>query len=225
LSGRVVVVSPHLDDAALSLGGTLASAVRGGADARVVTVFAGDPASEGDAAPWDRGCGFPTAGEAARGRREEDRRACAALGCTPRWLSFSSVQYVHEERSTDGVWKELAPELAQADLILVPGFPLIHPDHRWLCGLLTGRLGRDSRIRYFVEQPYAGGNRPREGTELEIAGPVTWTAPRLGFADRRARGRACRAYRSQFRGRAHLPRRLLLPEVFPVEELVGRPAR
>ena len=41
LLGRLVVVSPHLDDAVLSLGATLAHAVESGATVEVLTVFAG----------------------------------------------------------------------------------------------------------------------------------------------------------------------------------------
>jgi LmbE family N-acetylglucosaminyl deacetylase len=225
LSGRVVVVSPHLDDAVLSLGGTLAHATQAGADVRVVTVFAGDPSSEDDSAPWDRGCGFRTAGEAARARRQEDRRACAALRCTPHWLPFSSVQY-QSGRDERDVWAELKPELVDAETILLPGFPLTHPDHLWLSRLVTSRQGRDPRLGYFVEQPYAGKAQPQQTTAASVEERfMTWTAPPLRLADRHARGRACRAYRSQFRGRTHLPRRLLLPELFTVNELLCRAAQ
>src|SRR5213080_853986 len=93
LEGRVVVVSPHLDDAVLSLGAALARAARRGGAVTVLTVLAGDPASETPAGEWDSQAGFATAGEAARARREEDRRACALLGVEPVWLPFSDHQY------------------------------------------------------------------------------------------------------------------------------------
>jgi LmbE family N-acetylglucosaminyl deacetylase len=224
LSGRVVVVSPHLDDAVLSLGGTLAHATRTGADVRVVTVFAGDPSSKDDSAPWDRGCGFRTAGEAARARREEDRRACAALRCTPQWLPFSSVQY-ESGRDERAIWAELEPELVDAETIFLPGFPLIHPDHLWLSRLVTSRQGRNPRLGYFVEQPYAGNAQPQQNAAASVEERLVSWSPPLQFADRHARGRACRAYWSQFRGRTHLPRRLLLPEMFRVNELLFRAAQ
>ena len=70
LEGDVVVVSPHLDDAALSLGAAIARARRIGA-ARVVvlTVFAGNPESDLPAGGWDSRAGFATEGEASRARR------------------------------------------------------------------------------------------------------------------------------------------------------------
>ena len=71
LTGRLVVVSPHLDDAVLSLGATMASAARNGAHVTVLTVFACDPQSSAPAEWWDRAGGFRTLGEAACARREE----------------------------------------------------------------------------------------------------------------------------------------------------------
>ena len=45
LLGRVVVVSPHLDDAVLSLGATMAHAIESGAKVEVLTVFGCEPTS------------------------------------------------------------------------------------------------------------------------------------------------------------------------------------
>jgi LmbE family N-acetylglucosaminyl deacetylase len=39
---RILALSPHLDDAALSIGGTIAEAVKAGADVRVGTIFTAD---------------------------------------------------------------------------------------------------------------------------------------------------------------------------------------
>src|SRR3712207_8859213 len=89
-SGRVAVVSPHLDDAVLSLGASMHAAARRGARVEAVTVLAGDPASTTPADDSNRRAGFATAGEAARLRREEDRRACTAVRATPTWLTLRS---------------------------------------------------------------------------------------------------------------------------------------
>src|SRR5918997_1096243 len=119
---RVVVVSPHLDDAALSLGAAIARATRRGTPVTVLTPLAGDPAST-EPDQWARRCGFASAGEAARARREEDRRACAILGAEPEWLPFT--------RNTPD--SELAAAireaLAGAETVLVPGDPCDHPSH------------------------------------------------------------------------------------------------
>src|SRR5919109_2160206 len=77
LEGKVVVLSPHLDDAVLSIGAGIRRATRlSRAGVTTVTVMGCDPHSHAPAGFWDRQSGFRTEGEAARRRREEDRRAC-----------------------------------------------------------------------------------------------------------------------------------------------------
>jgi LmbE family N-acetylglucosaminyl deacetylase len=154
LGHRPVVVSPHLDDGVFSLGATIAANARHGVEVRVVTVFGNDPASRADAGPWDRACGFATEGEAASARREEDRRACDLVGAVPTWLPFRDDEYAHG-RADATVWESLAPLLSEADCVLVPGFPLAHPDHLWLTNLLLARRSSLQRVGLYVEQPYA----------------------------------------------------------------------
>ena len=48
---RLVVISPHLDDAVMSVGGTIARAVRAGVKVEVLTVFGYVPLSETPAGP------------------------------------------------------------------------------------------------------------------------------------------------------------------------------
>jgi len=50
---RIVVVSPHLDDGALSLGASMASWARRGAAVELLTALACDPASKAPAGGWD----------------------------------------------------------------------------------------------------------------------------------------------------------------------------
>lgn len=170
LGHRIAVLSPHLDDAAFSLGGLIAGAVRAGADVQAVTVFGNDPDSEAPAGPWDRACGFETVGTAAKARRLEDERACSLLGATPVWLSFADDEY-GASRDEDEVWAVLAEVLAWADTILVPGFPLYHPDHVWLTELVS-RKATAVRVGLYVEQPYAAWR-------LIGRGHRTWTLPGL----------------------------------------------
>lgn len=151
---RLVVVSPHLDDAALSLGATIARVAHAGVPVTVVTVFAGDPSSEEPAGTWDRLCGFTTAGEAARARRGEDARACKILGAEPVWLPFPYGEY-GDDRSEDEVWAALEQRLAEAALVLIPGYPLTHPDHVCLTRLVAMRASASTKLGLYVEQPYA----------------------------------------------------------------------
>jgi LmbE family N-acetylglucosaminyl deacetylase len=226
LPGRIVVVSPHLDDAVLSLGAAIARASRSEADVRVLTVLAGDPDSERPAGPWDALSGFSTEGEAATQRRVEDSRACEIVGATPVWLPFSDVEN-RDDFDQEAVWRAMEAHVADCDLVLSPGFPLHHPDHVLLTTLILRRLDTDRQLALYVEQPYANlaaiprGYRPRalltaarialrEGgarrllrptlpAEISgiVPGPVEWLAARATSADRRLKAAAIRAYESQ----------------------------
>jgi LmbE family N-acetylglucosaminyl deacetylase len=186
LAGDVVVVSPHLDDAAMSLGAAISRASRSGARVTVLTVLAGDPASTERAGEWDRSSGFSTAGEAALARREEDFRACERLGARPVWLAYGDEQY--ERGATDDEIRAAVLEAAGSALVLLPGFPLSHDDHRWLHDLLADAFEPD-RLGLYAEQPYAAfdGGPP----------PGTWARLKAGLGDRRRKLGAYRAYASQ----------------------------
>ena len=184
---RIVVVSPHLDDAVLSLGAALSHAVRRGADVTVLTVLAGDPASSSPACWWDVQAGFRTAGDAATARRQEDARACSILGVALQWLPFSDS--LHGPVPEDEVVAALRTELQGFDLILLPGFPLAHPDHRLLNRLVLEQVQPQARMLLYAEQPYY----LREGG----GPPAGWKPATAALPDRVKKVRACRAYSSQ----------------------------
>jgi LmbE family N-acetylglucosaminyl deacetylase len=212
LQGRVVVLSPHLDDAALSLGATIAAAVAGGAEVRAVTVFGNDPDAEGPARPWDRACGFATAAEAARGRRAEDERACAILGAAPTWLPFGDREHA-AAADEDVVWRAVTDAVGQADIVLAPGWPLHHADHAWVSRNVLARPRLAPRVGLYVEQPYAvdgpllavtrrrpGPRSPLPGLAEPLRGLASrprWRATRPRPVHWRAKHRAIGAYRSQ----------------------------
>jgi LmbE family N-acetylglucosaminyl deacetylase len=189
LAGSIAVLSPHLDDAAFSVGAGVARAVRTGADVAIVTVLAGDPGSRLPAGEWDAAAGFKTAGDAASSRRREDERACAALGARPVWLPFSDHQYARGA-DDDAIWAAVEAALGFAATVLVPGFPLLHDDHRWLRGLVERRGLAGRTTAYYLEQPYAAA----WATE-EPAG--CWRALDADLRDRLAKLRAWRSYASQ----------------------------
>ena len=88
---RIVVVSPHLDDAVLGCGRLLAAHP----DATVITVYAGAPPEYPDPMThWDTAAGFSTGDDVLGARREEDRAALAELNATPVWLDFVEHQYL-----------------------------------------------------------------------------------------------------------------------------------
>lgn len=121
---RLVVVSPHLDDAVFGAGRLLA-AHRG---STVVTVFAGVP-EPGLRTDWDRLCGFADGREAVLARREEDREALRPLSAHPLWLDFLDAQYAPApERGA--LVEALRGVLAStpSDTVLAP-CGLFHSDH------------------------------------------------------------------------------------------------
>ncbi len=199
LRGKVVVVSPHLDDGALSLGATMAFAARRGAQVTLLTVFACDPESHAESGGWDRRAGHRTEGESARARGEEDRRAGEILGVTPVWLPYGSADYDRHGDEAD-VRDAVLAALDGADTVLLPGFPLTHPDHAWLMEVL-GPDSLRSQVGLYAEQPYTRRQelapRLQESLEHAFGESPSFVAMRVGARDRVAKWRALRAYRSQ----------------------------
>ncbi len=114
---KIVVVSPHLDDAVLSLYGALAPA------ATVVTVFAGVP-PEGTLGPWDAGSGATDSSARIRERHEEDRLALARSGAAHVHLELGDRQYVAlgamPKVTVDSVMAVLRPHLDGAEIVYAP---------------------------------------------------------------------------------------------------------
>jgi LmbE family N-acetylglucosaminyl deacetylase len=190
LEGRVVVVSPHLDDAVFSLGATIASSSKSGLRIEVLTVFGCDPTSRAPANGWDARGGFATEGEAATARREEDREACRLVGAEPHWLPFRGGGYT-PDKDADAISAAILANVSGADAVVVPGFPLRNDDHAWLAGLFSERPPPSTRVGRYVEQPYAYTMRK----EQPLAGE--WERPRLTIPDRLRKRRAVLAYASQ----------------------------
>ena len=198
---QVVVLSPHLDDGVLSLGGWMWRMSRRGSTITLVTVMAGDPDDDAPASSWDRRSGFRTAGEAAVRRREEDRRACAILGLRPVWLPLGDMLY-GRGGTDDDAWSAIEELTGGADAVLAPGTPLGHPDHAWLARLVTDRRTALPALALYAEQPYrylGGGALGIPSSIAEAAGVVRWHREPLDASARMAKLRAVRAYRSQLR--------------------------
>ncbi|MFL5980509.1 MAG: PIG-L family deacetylase, partial [Gaiellaceae bacterium] len=100
------MLSPHIDDAVLSVGAYMHEQARGGTDVRVLTVFANDPTMGDPPGAWDLLCGFASAAAAARARRAEDARACAIVGAAPQWLTFADESYGRRP-DADDVWEAI----------------------------------------------------------------------------------------------------------------------
>lgn len=202
--GRLVVVSPHLDDAIMSVGAAVAEAAQGGGtNVLVLTIFAGDVDSNAPASRWDQLAGFATEGEAVLARREEDASACAIVEAEARWLPFADWPYSNgrdEERILEAVSGVLEP----LDTVLVPGFPLAHPDHRFVCEQIL-RAGIPCRaLGLYAEQPYRHRLRLSQPEPLlasDLAAMVgrepLWEGVAVTPGSRRKKLLAIEEYRSQ----------------------------
>ena len=187
---RVAVLSPHLDDAVLSLGAAIARAVREGVEVAIVTVFAGDVESASPASNWDRLAGFGTEGEAAAARRTEEADACALLGAEPRALPFPDYPYAAGDREPGRIMEAVRAATDDAELVLLPGFPLLHADHRLLAETVHDHGLPGRRLALYAEQPYRYRKRAR------LPGP-SWVSIPAARRDRTAKRRAVGAYRTQ----------------------------
>lgn len=200
---RVLVVSPHLDDAVFSLGATIHNMVASGLAVDLVTVFAGNPERSGPPSHWDGARNVATAVEATAQRRDEDRTAAAVVGATPHWLPFDDQAYL-AARDPEVVLAALQPYLDGAEAVFLAGWPLSHPDHEWCSQLVLERYVGDAPLIFYAEWPYSrrvlqlvkvlirGRNLALVGHHLDA--PLCWHRPHLTAADRQARHDAISAY-------------------------------
>ncbi len=199
----VAVVSPHLDDAVLSVGATMHNLVERGEDVHVITLFAGDPERSGPPSYWDQPRGVATAAEAIGERRAEDQKACDLLGVTPIWLPFDEEAFI-VKRDPDSMWAMLGSLLVTASVVLLPAWPLQHSDHRYTTMLVLDRLMYRTPMLFYCELPSA----TRPGTLLKsvargrslpwlrhaLGDEMHWFTPRLSRRDLDAKMQAVAAY-------------------------------
>jgi len=132
--GRLVVISPHLDDAVLGC----ADLLRAHPGAVVVTAFAGRPAAYPELTSWDARAGFEAGDDVVAARRQEDTAALRVLGAQPCWLDFPDPQY-GEKPSREALAEALARALDElAPSVVVAPLGMFHDDH-----ILTGDAALD----------------------------------------------------------------------------------
>lgn len=123
---KVLLVSPHFDDAILSAGQFMADR----ADTEVVTVFGGFPTNAPTVVtPYDQKCGFQNALQAVSARRIENNEATALLEATSLELEFTDSQY-NEPTTVEAVTAALQELINKNDyeFVMAP-LGLGHPDH------------------------------------------------------------------------------------------------
>jgi LmbE family N-acetylglucosaminyl deacetylase len=123
---KVLVVSPHFDDAVLSAGQFMAERP----DTVLVTVLGGFPDNPMDVSTdYDRKCGFKHAYDAVSVRRRENDAASALLNATKVDLDFPDGQYgihVSEEQITEVLQRMV--DSGNYEAIYAP-IGIGHPDH------------------------------------------------------------------------------------------------
>ena len=77
--GTTLVISPHLDDAVLSVGGSIAAWTKAGERVVVATIYTNGPPLDEVAPAMRKWADYPA-------RRGEDGLACAVVGAEHRWL-------------------------------------------------------------------------------------------------------------------------------------------
>ena len=171
---RLIILSPHLDDAVLSCGGLIAAAAAGGHRVEIWTLFCRAPwwPRYSPLAHWFHSvCGGRTGAGLARRRRAEDREACRMLGVAFRHYRWRDAVYrldqagevlyesCRQERwlSADDtlleqITRQLAQDLTECDLLIGPLALGMHVDHQ-LARAAAERSGH-ARLAYYPDLPY-----------------------------------------------------------------------
>jgi LmbE family N-acetylglucosaminyl deacetylase len=197
---RLLVISPHLDDAVLSCGALLAAH----RDALVVTIFAGTPRDPRICTEFDARSGFRDAAHAMAARRREDAHALAAVDAKPRWLAFCDVQY-DEPASVVEISSAVGALLdANRERTLLYPLGLCHHDHVLAHEATAAALQiRPTRLAFAYEDvPY----RAQPGLLQERLADILCTGRVASPVDdnddpacREAKARAVAAYASRRR--------------------------
>lgn len=238
-----LALSPHLDDAAFSCGGTLNRLAANGWRVVMATVFTAsvpDPRGFALACQLDKGLG-PEIDYMAL-RRAEDAEAARHLGIAPPvHLPFreaphrgygSAPELFAAPRADDAIAETLAPALADLiagtapDLLLAPQAIGGHVDHVRMVEALRG-LGYALPVLWWRDFPYT----VRTAEPKQPLGALFIDLPEIVFAldaaGEAAKLRACAAYASQigfqFGGPAGLEARLAQEEGRERLRLSGSP--
>jgi LmbE family N-acetylglucosaminyl deacetylase len=222
---RALALSPHLDDAAFSCGGTLARLARMGWTVTVCTAFTRSVPRPGGfalACQLDKGLG-PEVDYMAL-RRAEDAEACAAMGAQPRWLDLPEAPHrgygdaralfappLAADAIAAPLGRAMRPLLdAAPDLVLAPQAVGGHVDHVLLVRALRALLPPGVPVLWWTDFPYC--LKPESHPARPFAAGHAALPEVEVEGDAAARARACAAYRTQlgfqFGGEAGLRRAL-----------------
>jgi LmbE family N-acetylglucosaminyl deacetylase len=207
---RALALSPHLDDAAFSCGGTIARLVRAGWDVTVCTAFTGSvPNPTGFALACQLDKGLPPEVDYMALRRAEDARACERLGARALWLDFPEAPHRgypdaralfaaprEEDEIVTPLSRAIAPLLDPApDLVLAPQAVGGHVDHVQLVRALRAVLPPGQPVLWWTDFPYAA--RPHTHPAQPFAAEMAALPECVLAGNSAARLAACTAYTTQ----------------------------
>jgi LmbE family N-acetylglucosaminyl deacetylase len=171
-----VVLSPHLDDAALSIGGAIARLTAAGERILVVTIAAGSPPPDAVLSPfaaWLHRAWGVSSTDAVALRRREDEAAMTILGAEAQRLDQLDAVYrlphrydseaallgepAAEDRLEVEVAAALAPILAASPRasVLAPLAVGGHVDHRVVQRVAIDLARQGREVRFYEDFPYA----------------------------------------------------------------------
>lgn len=147
-----VILSPHPDDAVLSLWHLLT----GPGEVRVINVFGGAPAAGSPLGWWDRLTGARDPVERAHERDAEDRRALARAGRRPVSLDLPGGQYRGGDREVGPIAEGIAGLVSAGDLVYAPASLDGHRSHRLVLEAARRALDDDAGgLRLYADIPHA----------------------------------------------------------------------
>ncbi len=220
MRSRIVFLSPHLDDAALSCGGLICSQALSGTPVLVVSVFAGLPALSSLsplAAELHERWGNTTNPVGAR--RQEDRKAMRSLGADCLHLGYldaiyraegESFLYVVDEElfasphpSEAGLLAKIVSELGSLHIgeyttLFAPLAVGNHIDHQLVRDAALALETPSRSVVFYEDYPYV--ERPGDLTKaLDTGSPPTWKADVQSLSEEclQTKIKAIAAYRSQ----------------------------
>jgi LmbE family N-acetylglucosaminyl deacetylase len=142
---RLLIVSPHFDDAVFGCGALLSTYP----GAAVCTVFAASPEHD-MSTEWDAKAGFSSAYASIRARTAEDAAALALLDAVPIRLPFRDGQY-RDSPSVGKIASLLGEAICHAavDTLVMP-LGLHHPDHALVYEACCDVLPRLTHLSWFA---------------------------------------------------------------------------
>ena len=207
-----LALSPHLDDAAFSCGGTLATLAASGWQVVMATVFTGSvagPAGFALACQLDKG--LDASVDYMRLRRAEDAAAAERLGVALRHLPFreaphrgygSAPELFAEIRADDAIVAELAPSFAALiaetapDLILAPQAIGGHVDHLQLVAAFR-QIAPAGPVLWWRDFPYTVRHAVPKAPLADTFAALPVREVALDPAAQAAKAEACAAYATQ----------------------------